>query len=289
MAEKVYLNGKLIDGDEAKVTVFDAGLQHGVGLFETMRSHRGSIFRLGAHVSRLKTSAAQFGMVIDGDDESFAHAIGELLTANGLSDARIRITVTAGSVRVGIHVSAQSPPTTLITCGALAPMDEQVYQNGVGVLLSDYRLSRTDPIARHQTTSFLPRLLALRTAQRTGMADAVWFTESGYLAGGSTGNIFLFKDDRLMTPSLDLPVVDGITRKAVLEIARELQIPVEEGKYSLQDLLSATEIFHTSSAMEIVPVVAIEKHSVGDRAVGTVTRTFLQKYRRLVRKELGIG
>jgi len=104
MAEKVYLNGKLIDGDEAKVTVFDAGLQHGVGLFETMRSHRGSIFRLGAHVSRLKTSAAQFGMVIDGDDESFAHAIGELLTANGLSDARIRITVTAGSVRVGIHV-----------------------------------------------------------------------------------------------------------------------------------------------------------------------------------------
>ncbi len=287
MAEKVYLNGKLVDAEEAKITVFDTGLQHGVGLFETCRSYRGTVFRLDAHIRRMVLSASQFSMAIDEKIEVYKKAIDELLVANGLSDARIRITVTAGSVRVGMHLGGQSQPTTLITCGPIQESD-QVYQHGVGILLSDYRISPSDPIARHKTTSFLPRLLALRTAQRAQMADAVSFTTEGYLADGTTSNIFLFKDDRLLTPSLDLPITPGIARQVVLEIARDLQIPVEEGKFPLNDLLSATEIFLTNSVMEIMPVVAVEKHVVGNGTPGTVTRTFLQKYRRLVRKELSI-
>ncbi len=284
MPEKVHLNGKLLDAEEAKVTVFDAGLQHGVGLYETLRSYRGNIFRLNDHMVRMKSSADHLGMVVDGDEKTFEKAIGELLTANGLADARLRITVTAGSVRVGIHLGGQSQPTTLITCGPIQAAEE-LYQHGVGVLLCDYRLSPSDPVARHKTISFLPRLLALRTAQRANMADAVWFTDDGFLAGGSAGNVFLFKDDKLLTPSLDLPVLPGITRKVVLEIARDMQIPVEEGKFSLKDLLAAPEIFLTNTVMEILPVVAVEKHQVGSGTVGPVTRTFLQKYRKLVREE----
>jgi branched-subunit amino acid aminotransferase/4-amino-4-deoxychorismate lyase len=130
--------------------------------------------------------------------------------------------------------------------------------------------------------------MALRTAQRARMADAIWFTTDGYLADGSTSNIFLFNDDRLLTPSLDLPVMPGVTRKAVLEIANDMQIPIVEGKFQVNDVLASTEIFLTNSVMEIMPVVAVEKHVVGAGTPGTVTRTFLQKYRKLVRKELGI-
>jgi branched-chain amino acid aminotransferase len=284
MPEKVYLNGKLLDADEAKITVFDAGIQHGVGLYETLRSYRGSVFRLKDHLDRMKNSAADLGLVMDGNEAAFTKAIGELLTANGLSDARLRITVTAGSIRVGIHLGGQSSPTTLITCGPVPPADE-LYQHGVGVLLSDFRLSSTDPIARHKTISYLPRLLAMRTAQRAGLADAVWFTEEGFLADGCANNIFLFKDDILLTPSLSLPVMPGITRKVVLEIAREMQIPVEEGRFTLKDFLAAPEIFLTNSVTEILPVVAVEKHQVGNGTVGTITRTFLQKYRKKVREE----
>lgn len=284
MAEKVYLNGKILDAEEAKLTVFDAGLQHGVGLYETLRSYRGNVFGLKDHLGRMKNSASHLGIVVDAEEKTLAPAIGELLTANGLSDARLRITVTAGSVRVGIHLGGQSQPTTLITCWAVPPADE-VYQYGVGVLLSDFKLSPSDPVARHKTLSFLPRLLALRTAQRANLADALWFTTDGYLAEGCTSNVFFLKDDTLFTPSLELPVMPGITRKIILDIARELQFPVEEGRSPLSDLLAAPEIFLTNTVMEILPVVAIEKHQVGDGRPGTVTRTFLQKYRKRVRDE----
>jgi len=287
MAEKVYLNNKLIDADEAKVTIFDTGLLHGVGLFETLRCYRGKPYRLEDHIERMKASADKLGIIVDGGPEHYQKMIDKLLVENGLSDARVRITVTAGSARVGIYTDAQASPTTIVTCGPMQ-VNDQIYQVGVGTLLCDYRLSETDPVAKHKTTSYLPRLLALRNAQRINMADAIWFTNEGFLAGGSTGNIFLFKDDQLLTPSLDLPVVPGVTRKIVIEIAREIELPVVEGKFSLQDTLDAGEIFITNSTMEVVPVVAIERHTVGDGSPGPVTRSLLQRYRRNLRKELEI-
>jgi branched-subunit amino acid aminotransferase/4-amino-4-deoxychorismate lyase len=287
MAEKVYLNNKLIDADEAKITIFDTGLLHGVGLFETLRCYRGKPYRLADHIERMKESSLKLGIIVDGGPDDYQKLIDTLLVENGLSDARVRITVTAGSARVGIYTDAQASPTTIVTCGPMQTND-QIYQSGVGMLLCDYRLSESDPVARHKTTSYLPRLLALRNAQRINMADALWFTTGGFLAGGSIGNIFLFKDDEFLTPSLDLPVIPGVTRKIVMDIAREIEVPVVEGKFSLQDTLDATEIFLTNSTMEVIPVVAIEKHTVGNGEPGPVTRSLLQRYRRNVRKELDL-
>jgi branched-chain amino acid aminotransferase len=285
MPEKVYLNGKFLDADEARVTAFDTGLLHGVGLFESLRSYRGKVYHLEEHINRLKRSGEKLGIIVDGDAGFYRNIIDELIVTNALSDARIRITVTAGSVRVGVYTDAQAMPTTFVTCGPLQIPDE-IYHRGVGVLLCDYRISNTDPVARHKTTSYLPRLMAMRQAQRISMADAIWYSEQGYLLGGTTGNIFLFKDDQLLTPSLDLPVFPGITRKIVLDIARETQIPVQETRISMEDTLAAQEIFLSSTTTEIMPVVAIEKHVVGAGSVGPITRTILQKYRRNVRKEL---
>jgi len=287
MPEKVFLNGKLIDADQAHISVFDAALQHGVGVFEVLRSYGGNIFRLADHIARLRDSEATLGLASAIEADEAGQAIKQLLSANELSDARVRLTVTGGSVRVGIHVGAQAKQNILITAGAAQPPPAEVYTDGVGVLLSDYRLSDKDPIARHKTVSYLPRLVALRAAQQARLVDAIWFTTDGYLAGGSVSNVFLIKDDCLLTPSLDLPTVPGIARKVVIELAEELQIPVREEKFSLEDTLSADEMFLTNTVVEVLPVVTIERHVIGSGRVGPLTRTFLQRYRGRVRKEAG--
>jgi branched-chain amino acid aminotransferase len=287
MPEKVFLNGELVDADQAHISVFDTALQHGVGVFEVLRSYDGNIFRLADHIARLRNSEATLGLASAIEMDEAGQAIKQLLAANELSDSRIRLTVTGGSVRVGIHVGAQAKQNILITAGAAQPPPAEVYTDGVGVLLSDYRLSDKDPIARHKTVSYLPRLVALRAAQQARLVDAVWFTTDGYLAGGSVSNVFLIKDDCLLTPSLDLPTVPGIARKVVIELAEELQIPVREERFSLEDTLSADEMFLTNTVAEVLPVVTIERHMIGSGRVGPLTRTFLQRYRGRVRKEAG--
>jgi branched-chain amino acid aminotransferase len=287
MPEKVFLNGELVDADQAHISVFDTALQHGVGVFEVLRSYDGNIFRLADHIARLRNSEATLGLASAIEMDEAGQAIKQLLAANELSDSRIRLTVTGGSVRVGIHVGAQAKQNILITAGAAQPPPAEVYTDGVGVLLSDYRLSDKDPIARHKTVSYLPRLVALRAAQQARLVDAVWFTTDGYLAGGSVSNVFLIKDDCLLTPSLDLPTVPGIARKVVIELAEELQIPVREERFSLEDTLSADEMFLTNTVAEVLPVVTIERHVIGSGRVGPLTRTFLQRYRGRVRKEAG--
>lgn len=287
MSEKVYLNGELVDADAARLSVFDTAVQHGVGLFETLPIYKGKTFRLNDHVARLKDSAATLGMVTGGEVEDFEEAVGQLLAANELTDARVRITVTGGSARIGIHVGSRGRPATLITAGRPQILPDELYRDGVRVLLSDYRVSPTDPIARHKTVSYLPRLIALRGAQQSQLADAIAFTTDGHLASGSMTNVFLISDDVLLTPSLDLPIVPGLARKGVIELAKQLQIKVREGAFSLKDVLSAQEMFLTNSIVQVLPVIAIERHLVGEGRVGPLTRTLLQEYRRRVREELG--
>lgn len=289
MPESVFLNGELTDASEARIDVFDTALQHGVGLFEILRCYDKRVFCLADHIDRLNHSAATLGLIGGLECQRIEQAIGDLLETNGLTDARVRITVTGGSARVGIHLGGQAKPTTLITAGPLQPPPAEVYTDGVGVLLSEFRISETDPIGRHKTISYLPKLIALRAAQHTKLADAIAFTTGGHLAGGATGNVFLLKDDCLLTPSLELPVVPGIVRKVVIELAEELKIPVRQGKFSLKDTLAADEMFLTNSVIEILPVVAIERHLIAEGRPGPLTRILLQKYRGKARKELHLS
>jgi len=289
MAEHVYLNGDVMPADQAKITVFDAGLQHGVGLFEVICCYHGRPFRLNDHLARLEDSAKTLGLVVPAQPKQFERAIEKLLAANELGDARVRITVTGGSVRVGIHLGAQSAPNVLITAGPAAAPPAEVYADGVGVVLSDYRVSSRDPIIRHKTISYLSRLTALKRAQQARMADALWFSDEGYLVGGSVANVFVVRDDIIHTPPLDLPVIPGIARKVVIELAADLQFPLRETRLSMQEMLEAQEMFLTNTVIEVLPVVVVERHVVGEGRVGPLTRSLLQRYRRQVREELEIA
>jgi branched-chain amino acid aminotransferase len=275
MAEKIFLNDKIIDADKACISVTDSCFLYGAGLFETMRSYNGIVFSFEDHLDRLFFSANALSIKIDHDRKFIKELIYRLLQANNLTDARLRLTISSGPMSLSqeeIHA------TLLITAAQFQPYPQEYYQKGVMVVLSPYRQNPTDPTAGHKTTSYLPRMLALKDAHQKRAAEALWFTTDNRLAEGCVSNVFLVKNSVLYTPTLKTPVLPGIARKAVCQIASQNSIALVEKDLSIDDVLAADEIFLTNVIMQIMPVVAVEKHTVGDGKVGPITKKLRDYY-----------
>ncbi|MFH0980602.1 MAG: aminotransferase class IV [Planctomycetota bacterium] len=284
MGEIVYFNGRFVPRAEAVVSVYDGGWLHGAGLFETMRAHGGTVFRPDAHLERLMESAAKLLFPLERPDLPLTKDFQRLLRENQLTDARVRLTVTAGSMldlpqgdRPAITVCATASPRTAYP--------SELYERGLAVMISEFRQSRTDPLVGHKTTNYLPRLLALREAQRRHCGEALWFTPENLLAEGSISNVFLVKDGTVKTPPRDTPVLPGITRAVLLEIGRQKGMAVQETPLNIHDLLDADEVFITNCGMEVMPVIRVEKHDIVAGRPGPVTRDLLKLYRKRVEAE----
>lgn len=288
MSDVVYFNGDFLPASEARVSVFDGGLLHGAGLFETMRAENGTAFRLEAHVERLRRSAEQLLRPIERSQLPSDAVCRELLRKNALSSARIRLTVSAGGLR---GEPGESDPvfTVCMTASPLAGYPAEHYERGIVVTLSDTRTSSSDRLAGHKCTSYLSRLLGLRDAQRVRCVESLWFTTANQLAEGCVSNVFLVKGGSLRTPPLSTPVLPGIARGVVLELAPRMGVDVSEVTLGIADLLEADEVFLTNSIMQVMPVVRVEKHEVGGGQVGPMARRMLGEYRSVVRKECGAG
>ena len=287
MTPTVYINGTFVPRDEASVSITDGGWLHGAGLFETMRAEYGRIFRLRQHLERLRNSAAKLLRPIERADLPADEVFAELLERNGLSKARLRLTVTAGSMLDRPEPGAVDvmPLSIALTATALGGYPDSMYQSGIHVVVCDFRQARSDPLAGHKTTAYLPRLLGLRQAQRTQCPEALWFNVHNQLAEGSISNVFLAKDGTIKTPPLDTPVLPGIARAAVIELAQAAKIPLEETPLTLDDLFVADESFLTNVIMQVMPVIRVEKHDVGDGRVGSITKKMREAFHGLVRKE----
>ncbi len=268
MAEKVFLNDNLIDVEEARVSATDSGFLYGAGLFETMRSHNGVVFRLEDHLDRLFASARALSISCPYEKAHIRGAIDLLLQANQLTEARLRLTLTNGPLA---QPEEQRKPTLLITATAFRPYPPEYYQTGVLVILCPFRQNATDPTCGHKTTSYYPRLLALNLAHQKRAAEALWFTTDNRLAEGCVSNIFLVKNSILQTPSLETPVLPGIARKTVRQLAQQQSLEMVEKDLFIGDLLEADEVFLTNVIMEVLPVVGVEQHTVGNGKVGAIT------------------
>ena len=286
MAEKVFLNDNLIDVGEARVSATDSGFLYGAGLFETMRSRNSVAFRLEDHLDRLSSSARALSISYPYEKARVREAIDQLLQANHLAEARLRLTLTNGPLA---QPEEQRRPTLLITATAFRPYPPDYYETGVLVILCPFRQNATDPTCGHKTTSYYPRLLALDLAHRKRAAEALWFTTDNRLAEGCVSNIFLVKNSILQTPSLETPVLPGIARKTVRELARQQSLDLAEKDLFIGDLLEADEVFLTNVIMEVLPVVGVEQHTVGSGKVGPITaklRTgFLQALEQQCRRQ----
>lgn len=279
--EKVFLNDKLVNTEEARISAGDGGFLYGAGLFETMRSNNGVVFRLSDHLDRLLNSAKMLSIAHSFSKDYLTDAVSDVLEANKLADARLRLTLSAGVISPSQDTQNA---TLLITATGFQSYPQEYYTKGILVVLASTRQNISDITCGHKTTSYLSRMLELKQAHVKRAAEALWFTIDGRLAEGCISSVFLIKESRLFTPALNTPVLPGIARKTVCELAAANKIELAEKSLSIEDLLSADEVFITNAIMQIMPVVGIEKHTVGNGKPGKISGQIQNYYTEYFKK-----
>ncbi|MCF7955288.1 MAG: aminotransferase class IV [Phycisphaerae bacterium] len=271
---KVFLNDSIVEAGDAKIAADDGGFLYGQGLFETMRAVGGEVFRVDDHLDRLFASCEKLNIKTSYERDDVKDGIAKVLEANELTEARVRVTVSGGAMSSEVVVG-----TLLVTAVEFAAYPAEYYTCGVTVTLCDFRQNSLDPLVGHKTTNYFSRLIALQQAHSKKAAENLWFTTDNKLAEGCVSNVFIVKDDILLTPRADTPVLPGIARKTVLEIAAKEKIAFEEKDLFINDLLEADEVFVTNSIMTVLPVATVEAHAVRDGKPGEVTKYLLGCYK----------
>jgi len=281
--DQVYLNGRVIPSDQATISVSDAGFLHGASAFTTMLAHHGKVFRLDRHLDRLLDTVRMLGLRADVTQDALAAATNELLRAGGeaLPDAKVRITVTPGSIQGG-------PCTVLITAEPLPEYYKQWREKGITVVVASLKQGAGDPTYGYKTGCYLPRILAFREAAAKGAQEALWYTPDNRLAEACFRNVFLVLNGKVLTPPRDTPCLPGIVREAVLELCGQMEMPCDaETPLTVREMLAAHEVFLTGSGIGVCPVVRIERHAVGDEKPGEVTKKIMSAYQELLDRECG--
>lgn len=291
----VYLNGQMLPSEQARIAIDDAGFQHAVGLFETFGIYNGRPFRLEAHLNRLRQSAQELGLARDLNLGSLRHAVQQTIEHNELVSARVRLTLTPGSISLLRGADPASPPlTVLVVPNPPTQYDPEYFRSGVTVLIAPAIANPLDPLAGHKTLAYWSRLRTLRQAATVKAGEAIWLSITNHLASGAVSNLFLVKGGELLTPyargeevagALPAPVLPGITRAAIAELAAADRIPLHRRMLSVDDLLSAEEVFLTNSSWLVLPVTRVEKKAIGDGRVGPVTQRLRQDLVSLIERE----
>jgi len=300
----VWLNGHALEEERALVSVRDTGFLHAAGVFTTMRSYGGVVFRLAEHLRRIRASCDALFIPLQFDDAALSFAVNEVLKKNELGDARLRLTVTRGLARQDPLHGLRLEPTVLITAAALDGYPAEYYSRGMTVIVIDeQKLNPCDLQAGHKTLNYFSRLAALREASRRAAGEGLWFNVHNYLQSGSISNVFIVKAGRILTPptpgdfldralaeAMPYPksaVLPGITRAAVMEVAADAGIEARPAAINIDQLLDADEIFLTNSIMGIMPVCRIERQAIGNDKPGPITRQLMAALEKLITTETG--
>jgi branched-chain amino acid aminotransferase len=291
MEEIVYLNGSLVPRSQARISVDDHGFLYGYGLFETMRAYHGRIFLLERHIKRLLDSAEIIGLGSQLGGIDLGKACSDTLRANGLEDARVRLTVSCGESDAFPWIDNGGMPTVVVTARPYAPLSAEVYSKGFKVRLVSLRRDRS-VVSGIKSASYLVSVLARREAEAAGLDEALLLNDDGFIAEGGSCNVFFVRSSRLVTPSLGSGILPGITRDVVMELTDELGISVTEGTVGLATLRNCDEAFFSNSIIEIMPVVAVSDHTgqmitIGSGKPGEVTKKLMAAYQERVAEETG--
>jgi len=282
---KVYINGKFYEKEEAKISVFDHGLLYGDGVFEGIRSYNRRVFKLKEHIDRLYNSAKAIMLEIPISKEEMEKAIIETLKINNLSDAYIRVVVTRGVGDLGLDPRKCSSPSIIIITDKIVLYPQELYEKGLEIVTVSTR--RNIPTAVNpaiKSLNYLNNIFAKIEAIRAGCEEAIMLNQEGYVAECTGDNVFIVKDNVLITPPVYVGVLPGITRETVMEIAKtKLKLLVKEEPFTIYHVYTADECFLTGTAAEVIPVVKVDNRIINDGKPGEITKQIIIEFHELIR------
>lgn len=280
---KVYLDGKFVDSNEAKVSVFDHGLLYGDGVFEGIRLYGGNIFRLDEHLERLEYSAKAIMLDLPGTRAEIVAATCETCRQNGLTDAYIRLVVTRGVGDLGLAPWLCPKPTMFIIASKITLYPKEHYENGLAIVTVPTR--RINPAALPPTIkslNYLNNILGKIEAKQFGALEAIMLNDQGYVAECTADNVFIVHKGEIITPSASQGALKGITRSAIFDIGKDIGVTVREANLTRYDIWCADECFLTGSGAEVIPTVKLDGRVIGTGKPGPITQRVLAAFRERV-------
>lgn len=283
---KIYLDGKLVSKEDAKVSVFDHGFLYGDGIFEGIRAYNSRVFRLKEHLDRLWASARAINLEIPMTKSEMQKALIKTLAANNQTQAYIRLVVTRGCGDLGMDPKkCYGTPSVIIITDDISLYPKELYDKGGEVITASTRRIRPDAFSPNvKSLNYLNNIMAKMEATRAGVMEAIMLNCEGYVAECTGDNIFLVKNGALFTPPASEGALIGITRDAVIELAKnKLRIPVREERITMYNVYTADELFLTGTAAEVIPVVRADSREIGDGKPGKITAKIIKEFKNLTR------
>lgn len=280
---KIWLDGKLFDKDEAKVSVFDHGVLYGDGVFEGIRVYDGCVYRLRQHLERLWSSAKHILLQIPISMDEMRQALFETLRANDVRNGYIRIVVTRGVGDLGLSPFSCPKATVFIIAANITLYPKEDYEKGLEIVtVATQRSNVASWNPRVKSCNYLNNIMAKIEAVQSGVREALMLNSNGFVTECTGDNIFLVKNKVIFTPPVYLGALEGVTRNAIIEIAGELGYTVKEEPFTRFEVFDADELFLTGTAAEAIPVVKVDARVIGDGKPGPVTRQLIEVFRQRV-------
>ncbi len=283
MAQVIYLNGEYVSKENAKVSVYDHGFLYGDGIFEGIRIYDGNIFKCKEHLKRLYDSAKSIMLDIPLSIAEMQEALFETIRLNELRDGYIRLVVSRGPGDLGLDPRRSPRAYVIIIVEKLSIYPEEAYVNGLRTVSVSTRRNIPDALnPKIKSLNYLNNILVKIQANLAGVGEAIMLNSQGFVAEGSSDNIFIVKKGTVYTPPAYLGALEGITRAAIMDICGRIGVPLKEEPFTLHDVYVADEVFFTGTAAEVIAVREVDGRMIGEGKAGPITTRLLQKFRKIV-------
>lgn len=276
---KIWLDGKLVDRQDAKVSVFDHGLLYGDGVFEGIRVYGGKVFEFAAHIRRLYESARAIRLDIPMESDEMCRAVEETVQANNIKSGYIRLVVTRGAGDLGLNPFLCKKASVFIIADHIKLYPEEFYEKGMKVIsavtVRNHPLSLPPQV---KSLNYLNNILAKIEALDAGAGEAIMYNHEGFVAEATGDNVFVVRGGIIYTPPVQAGSLEGVTRAVVIRLAKADGLEVIEKNLTRFDLYVSDEVFLTGTAAEVIGVVTIDGRTIGDGKPGSVTRLLRKKF-----------
>ena len=278
----IYIDGEFLPYADAKISVFDHGLLYGDGVFEGIRCYNGYVFKLDEHLERLYDSAKSLMLQIPIPIEALKQDVLETLRQNQLREGYIRLIVTRGIGDLGLDPEKCPNPSVIIIADKISLYPQHYYDNGLEIVTVSVRRNYPEAInPRIKSLNYLNNILAKIEAKQSGAVEALMLNNDGYVVECSGDNIFLVKNEVIITPPPHIGILEGVTRNSVITLAQEAGFQVDERVFTRHDIYIADECFLTGTAAEVIPVVKLDQRVIGTGEPGKVTQKLIAAFRHL--------